>query len=328
MDTLSTPANAPIFDILLATYNGEAFLSQMIESIQAQDLASWRLLISDDGSSDATVAIASRLASNDPRIVLVETGRHHRGVVGNFFSLLPRSTASYVAFCDQDDVWLPNKLSTLAATLGDPEVATLAFSDLRVVDQDLATIADSFMRYGSFVPSRTELRNLLPANIAPGCSMAFTRALLERARMPRQLEDVCMHDWWLMLLAAALGTVSYVAQPLALYRQHARNAAGAPRFSISDFRSGLARKALVRRAVGTRRSQLQARLFADTMRGALDARAQELCDAYGSLASSGPLAALGTLAHHGLWMGNVRARLGQVLLCFFFRSSARNVLGR
>ena len=100
-------------DILMATYNGAAFVEEQVRSIIQQTFTNWRLLIHDDGSIDATMDILHRLAEEDNRIVLIEDGMQHFGVARNFIHLVALSTAPYCMFCDQDDVWQPNKVEKM-----------------------------------------------------------------------------------------------------------------------------------------------------------------------------------------------------------------------
>ena len=94
----------------MATYNGERFIAEQIESIQRQSYKNWRLLVSDDCSTDGTLDVVRRYAAEDGRIRIVSEGVKHGGAKENFFSLMTCSDAPYCMFCDQDDVWLPDKI--------------------------------------------------------------------------------------------------------------------------------------------------------------------------------------------------------------------------
>lgn len=102
----------PKLDILMATYNGEAYISQQIYSLQQQTFTDWRLLIHDDGSTDRTIEIIRELAATDQRICLIEDGLCFHSAGRNFMHLLSLSTAPFISFCDEDDIWLQDKLST------------------------------------------------------------------------------------------------------------------------------------------------------------------------------------------------------------------------
>lgn len=137
---------APAVDILLATWNGERYLAEQIDSILAQSYSNWRLLIRDDGSSDGTRDIIGRYVSENPeRLELIEGGAPGLGACGNFAYLMAHATSDYVMFCDQDDVWLPHKAERLLEEMQRLEEQhgtdqpLLVHSDLKVVGPDLTS---------------------------------------------------------------------------------------------------------------------------------------------------------------------------------------------
>lgn len=223
----------PVY-IALATYNGEAFLEAQVRSLQAQDFRNWQLLVRDDGSSDGTPALLARLAADEPRLTVLAAGPR-LGVIGNFGALLEEARqrgADRVALCDQDDVWLPGKLSRslremvrLEATHG-PATPLLVHADLEVVDDALRSTHPSFLRQLGIRHEATDpLRVLLVQNFVTGCTAVVNRALLDLA-LP--LPASClMHDWWLAQCAAARGAIGFIPEPVIRYRQHASNQLGA-----------------------------------------------------------------------------------------------------
>jgi glycosyltransferase involved in cell wall biosynthesis len=225
----------PLVDILLATYNGAAYLAPQLDSLLAQTHGAFRLLVSDDGSSDDTVAILRRYESAfDGRMVLLPTDVPSGGVMGNFGRLMQASAqdgrAAYIAFCDQDDVWQPEKTLRLLSAVQALEAAhgasapCLAHSDLVVVDRDLQVLSSSFAAYQRIEPADITPLTLLSVNQVTGCATLINRALLQLA-LPLPQAAV-MHDWWLALVAGS-GARRYLPEPLMLYRQHGRNQIGA-----------------------------------------------------------------------------------------------------
>lgn len=220
-------------DILLATYNGARYLEEQLDSILRQTDPGWRLLIRDDGSTDGTREIIdSFAAAHGDRVSVVSGGRNNLGAMGNFAALLAVSTAAYGMFCDQDDVWLPDKIAKSRAAMEALEskhgrdTPLFVHTDLRVVDETLSEIAPSFLRFRLVDPAKGRaLARLLVQNIAPGCASMFNAKL--RALAVPIPDEAIMHDWWMILIAAALGAVDCVDEPLALYRQHAGNDLGA-----------------------------------------------------------------------------------------------------
>src|SRR6476660_618561 len=221
--------------ILLAAYNGEEYLSEQIQSIQRQTIFTWTLLVRDDGSEDNSKDIIEEFAAKDSRIRLVDDEHEGRGTTKNFATLMQvalAEVADAIFFADQDDIWLPHKLSRQLKSLQEmeeqysPGTPLLCYSDLEVVDEHLHQIHPSFMRYEKL---RHEPDNpihvLLTQNLVTGCSVVINRALLELATpIPT---GITLHDWWLAICAAACGRIGYIDQPLVQYRQHPRNQIGA-----------------------------------------------------------------------------------------------------
>ena len=227
-------------DVLLATYQGAPHLAALLKSLEAQTYADWRLILRDDGSTDDSTAIVEEWAirSGKSLKVLRDDGAG-LGPAASFGRLLVASDAPYFCFCDQDDVWLPEKLEQLvdavkkAESVSPERFPVLAHCDLRVIDEKLDEISPSFwaMNYvsdGSIARvgrPATVPASLLLQNTVTGCSL-LGNAALRRSAIPIP-SDVGMHDWWLALVAAYLGEIKGVASPLVLYRQHGSNVIGA-----------------------------------------------------------------------------------------------------
>lgn len=223
----------PTVEILLATYNGARFLREQVDSVLAQDYPTLRILVSDDGSDDETLAILDQYRQVLPLCVRILEGLPPTGSApANFLRLMQHATASYVCFCDQDDVWLPGKVrcSLEAMRVLEQKHGTgmplLVFTDLRVVDHDLKTMQPSMWATAGIVPGNVHrLERLLTQSIVTGCTMMINRPLLELAkRMP---PEASMHDRWIALLAGAMGASAFLREPQVLYRQHDCNVVGA-----------------------------------------------------------------------------------------------------
>ncbi|HFR2830084.1 TPA: glycosyltransferase family 2 protein [Streptococcus agalactiae] len=213
-------------NILMATYNGEKFLAQQIESIQKQTFKEWNLLIRDDGSSDKTCDIIRNFTAKDSRIRFINENEHQNlGVIKSFFTLVNYEVADFYFFSDQDDVWLPEKLSVSleAAKHKASDVPLLVYTDLKVVNQELNILQDSMIRAQSHHANTTLLPELTE-NTVTGGTMMINHALAEKWFTPN---DILMHDWFLALLAASLGEIIYLDLPTQLYRQHDNNVLGA-----------------------------------------------------------------------------------------------------
>lgn len=229
---------APTVDILLATYNGEAFLAEQIESVLAQSFTDWWLLVRDDGSSDETTDIVKRYVSQHPkRVFLIEDQDSGLGAASNFARLMEHSRAPYVMLCDQDDVWLRDKIERMLAAIRVLETESpaglplLVYSDLTVVDRDLKVVQRSFWRYMLTDPvSGNAVNRLMWHNVVTGCASICNRRLVELA-LPVPAEAL-MHDWWMALVAASMGRLQSLREATVLYRQHGTNTLGAKNFGV------------------------------------------------------------------------------------------------
>jgi glycosyltransferase involved in cell wall biosynthesis len=225
-------ADPPRIAVLLAAYNGAPWLSAQLKSLLEQTYSNWILYWRDDGSEDGSVAILQEFShrAGQGRCVRVTAPAGRLGATGNFFALLRVAAPSLgpgevVAFADQDDVWLPEKLARGVAALraagNDRPVAYCARQIL--VDDHLRQIGVS----GAIAPP-PGFPAALTQNVATGCTMMLNApaARLVAASRPA---SASLHDWWAYLLVtAAGGRLIQDPEPVVLYRQHAQNLVGAP----------------------------------------------------------------------------------------------------
>jgi len=220
-------------EILMATYNGERYLKEQINSILAQTYTNWNLIVQDDCSTDGTPRLLLNYQKQYPgKITVIPNFKRFGSAQSNFFSLLFQSTAAYVMACDQDDVWLPNKIMLTMQKTHEMEknsstsTPLLVHTDLAVTDAVLETISPSLFYMQKMDASRTALRQLLAQNIVTGCTMMVNRPLLDILGK-KEPQGAIMHDWWLALLVNCTGRIGFVDEPTILYRQHGENAIGA-----------------------------------------------------------------------------------------------------
>lgn len=215
-------------DIALATYNGANFIRQQIESIQKQTYRNWRLIISDDNSSDDTVDIIKDMMSNDSRIYLVGNKRQG-GVIQNFNYALSQTTSEIVLLCDQDDIWPEERLEILIDKFKvlqrNDFVPAMMFTDLKLVDENNCLIAESFYRTNNINPQdNLKNNNLLWRSTVYGCTCIMNKKLVDIALpIPTYAH---MHDQWLALLAKQYGNIFYFDYASVRYRQHSTNVVG------------------------------------------------------------------------------------------------------
>ena len=231
--------------VLLSTYNGEKFLGEQLDSLLAQSHKNFILVVRDDGSRDRTVSILESYAGDHPeRIHLLSCDGVNMGASASFAFLADYVLKSkeflglksiYMMFCDQDDIWYPQKieklLSAMLATEADngSTLPIIVHSDLEVVSEQNMVIAKSLISYQGLEIERNSFPNLVISNLVTGCTVLINEPLAEKA-LPIP-EKAIMHDWWLALVAAAFGKLVYLDIPLVHYRQHGNNAIGAKEFT-------------------------------------------------------------------------------------------------
>lgn len=214
----------PTIDILLATYNGSKYLEEQLDSILKQTYPSFRIIVSDDGSQDATYEILRKYRETDKRIELLPPQKNG-GVIKNFSRLIDHAQAEYIMLADQDDVWHPNKVESTLAVMQELEsqhgknLPLLVHTNLTVVDQFLNLIHPSLWRYSRLnCKKHLTLNRLLVQNVVTGCTLMVNKPLAKMATaIPN---EAMMHDWWLALIGSAFGKVGILPTSTMLYRRH------------------------------------------------------------------------------------------------------------
>ena len=230
-DALRSPPRAvalsaqPRVCICMAAYNPtEAMFRRQIESIRAQDYENWICLIQDDWSSGASRAGMERVLAGDRRFVL-ERNERNLGFYGNFERVLRRVPADcqLVGLADQDDHWYPDKLSRLVAAFDSDDV-TLAYSDMRIVDDAGRVVSDTY--WTTRANNYDNFEALFFANTITGAASLFRAALLPRILPFPERHGMMYHDWWIAVVALAVGRIAYIDAPLYDYFQHDGNVIG------------------------------------------------------------------------------------------------------
>ncbi|MCD7826477.1 MAG: glycosyltransferase family 2 protein [Clostridiaceae bacterium] len=216
--------------ILMATCNGERYLAEQLDSIGRQTVSNWKLHICDDASNDRTMEMIGAFAEKYAGQVEVTQNSANLGAKQNFAKLVRevREPGDY-AFCDQDDIWEPDKLERLQRRIREEEKERkeplLLFSDARLIDQDGNVLADSFWgASGLYMPGEKVFESLLLCNFAQGAAMLWNESLHRLLTdIPEQAQ---MHDWWTALVAAGHGRIVGLPEKLCCYRQHTSNVLG------------------------------------------------------------------------------------------------------
>lgn len=223
---IQLPKESTPIVILMATYNGGAYLEKQIRSIINQNYTNWELIIRDDNSTDNTVEIIKRFKKADNRIKYIITGSVNQGSCANFSELFSwakiNRNINYLMFCDQDDVWLPHKIEVSLNILKRTEqmnnnCPSLVYGSLQIMDELGYELKDE-INYNNYTPL---FNNIIIVNPMFGCTMMLNKELLDvTAHIPNNIEN---HDYWIALIAVFFGKCAIIPEKIILYRQHSNN---------------------------------------------------------------------------------------------------------
>ncbi len=223
--------------VLMATYNGEKFLREQLDSVLSQTVSDFTLYISDDGSKDSTMQILKEYEAKDNRIKLLCEHKPTGSSCKNFLYLLENAQSDIYFFCDQDDVWTKDHIECLAneySKISEEEKLNpvLIHSDLTVVDSDLKVIANSFFKYSNLPFDVKEPHFYFVQNNVTGCVTMVNDVLKNyvfknKKFLYENIENILMHDMLFATIAAEFGTIKCIKKSLELYRQHKNNILGA-----------------------------------------------------------------------------------------------------
>lgn len=219
--------NRELVSVVMATYNGERYLRQQLDSILQQTYRHIELVVVDDGSTDKTLSILNEYAALDDRIHVFPAEKNI-GLVANFERGIRLARGEFVALSDQDDIFRKDKMDLLVTALENHPNYDLVISDLSLIDEEGREISPSMWHYQKLVPKPGKpFRRLVYSSFATGCAMMFRRRLLQVA-LPFP-PDCLVHDWWLAVVSASSkgGGLFLVKEPLTAYRQHRANVIGA-----------------------------------------------------------------------------------------------------
>jgi len=311
--------------IIISTYNGERFLDEQINSIFDQRYYEWVISIRDDNSVDNTQSIVEIFSNKSPnKVVIVKDFLGNLNVKESYSLLMQQEDVDYLLFCDQDDVWLPDKIDkTLAAMRAaeerfGAETPLLIHTDLCVVDRDLQPIAPSFWKYQNLNPRLgMKLNRVMPQNVVTGCTVMINRPLVKIAAPIH--EGAIMHDWWLALVAVLFGQVVYLDEATVLYRQHGENSIGAKRWGIKTILKKAQSKQEVRASM--LRTMRQAQALLERYRDKMSPEQIAMVEAYAQLPYMSKIARFGIMLKYNFFMHGVIRNIGFVVNLLSFDRS-------
>lgn len=259
--------------ICLSSYHGEKYIKEQLLSLQNQTYKDFKIIVRDDGSSDTTLDIV-----NSFNCTLLDDNKN-LGPKNSFALLLEYSLknreAEYVMFCDQDDVWKPDKIEKTLQKMQElerefPDKPLLVHSDLELVDEELHPLSSSMWQHEQLNPHLNTLSRLLVQNTITGCTLMINKKLaLLASPIP---ESAKMHDYWLGLVAGYFGKIGILEEQTILYRQHSANTIGSQGFSVEYFREKLFKEDILSQNI------LQAKAFLEIYRKNLDESTREMLE--------------------------------------------------
>ena len=218
--------------VAMATFNGEKFISEQLDSILVQLGSEDEIIISDDNSKDSTVEIVKGYMKSDSRIKLFSNVNH--GVIKNFENAIKLSQNEIVFLCDQDDVWDHNKVAVIKKYFQNDNKLMVIVSDAYVTDDKLKIIIDSFFELMN--SHRGVVRNVLK-NTYLGCTMAF-RQSAKPYFLPIPT-NVGMHDMWIGISMEMFGETQFIPEKLVYYRRHDSTVTKMNKSKFSNIKSAI-----------------------------------------------------------------------------------------
>ena len=216
--------------ILMATYNGEEYISEQINSIINQTYKNWELYIHDDGSHDNTKKIIDKYSKTDKRIRIVGDNLYFKNPKKNFLYLvefIKKMKYDYVAFCDQDDIWKENKLEIILASIEklSSDIPCLVHSDSMIIDKEDKVLSKSFDDLSGMQMKRDDFESISLWNNAQGCSIIVNKKCIQYIDDVNS-DKIIMHDWLITMICSLFGKCVYLDNPLIMYREHNSNCIG------------------------------------------------------------------------------------------------------
>lgn len=302
--------------IVMATYNGAAYLKSQIDSILTNTYTNWTLEICDDGSTDETISIIKAYVKTYPERIFLRQNSQNLGVVRNFLEGACRASGDYIMFADQDDVWLPDKIAHTLKKMketeqGQTDIPAVVFTDAKVVDEKLQEIAPSFHKISALDTTKTDLAHLLMENKLIGCTMMFNQAAVKMLyQLPKQAR---YHDWWLGLIAASMGKIGYLSEGTLLYRQHGNNEVGTQSF-LSYVKARIRSLQAQKQSLIENQKQAAELLEIYQNEKLLSEQAKEELHIFASLSEKGWISRRKIVLRHGYLKTGVLRNIGIVLL--------------
>lgn len=214
----------------VCTHNGAKYIEEQLNSIISQTVQPDEIVLSDDNSTDDTIAIAERVLSSSGIRYYIKSHNEHQGITKNFTGCFDLCTGDIIFSSDQDDIWMKDKIELFLPYFKSGNV--FVYSNAVVIDENKNILLDDFWSiYGTRFTQLTKKqfsKKLLTSMCIAGCNMAFTKEIYNAVR-PTPFHFI--HDSWIAICAPWFGDIAFIDKPLIMYRQHENNSSG---FTLSS----------------------------------------------------------------------------------------------
>ena len=220
--------------IVMATYNGDRYLEEQLQSLSLQTIRPHKLVVSDNESSDNTVRILTDFSKHNNIELILDVHKAPNAspivcALDNFMNAIRHADGDYFFFCDQDDYWLPNKIERCLSRIKELEEASgkdlpiLVACHSATTDEKLNELASSGFHKARITSKSCEIGSVLAGGVFLGCTMSFNAALQELLCQGTVVPDMWMHDIWAATIAASCGKFDTITEVLQYYRIHGSN---------------------------------------------------------------------------------------------------------
>lgn len=217
--------------IVMATYNGEKFLREQMDSLLCQTYENITIEVCDDGSTDGTLEMIKEYCEKDTRVSL-HKNETNEGYVKNFLKGIRRSDAPYIMLCDQDDIWFSDKvektLEYMKKERNSDHKPVLIYTDAINYDSESGQEMGRFHQMSHLNIKKVDTAHLFMENKCIGCTIMVNQEMV--SYLEQLPEQIRLHDWWLALIASHFGKIGYLPEPTLFYRQHSDNIVGGARY--------------------------------------------------------------------------------------------------
>ena len=208
---------APLVSIVMCTYNGERYLTQQLQSLEKQTYSSLEFICSDNNSTDNTATILTDWCKQDSNRKFFTC--YSKGLNSNFYSAIKHTNGEYVIFCDQDDIWLPDKVEKLVAFHQEHTEASLIYCISKEFNNDELP-ANNMIKQGNHLEG-TDIRKTMLISFTLGHNICIKRDLL--LSLPVSPNEIIAFDWWITVSAMCKGPIRCLPDVLTFWRKHAVN---------------------------------------------------------------------------------------------------------